>query len=386
MRRARVIVAAFAVSLLIGASGGPSGAADAPGGALIAGPTTGLVDGQPILVAGTGGLAPNTTVHVYECRNFDGCESLNSSAVTDASGRFSTVAHVRRGLDDSGTPVDCAVTQCSLAVSSSTADAHASWSDMLPLPSSAPNVATVSLSFAVRPTVSVAQNRRLSDGQAVTLEGRDLVPGQTVDVYECAGLCTQRLPGSAVVDRNGRVSISTTVRRWNYDWAASGGDLPMDCSGSVPACFLTLVLRGNYEDGYAKLAGARLNFAPSPAIFTANSVGPGAFFGLGRVSTLEGDTGTHTVEIRFGVTPSSARPQVVHYRTQAWTAIAADFVPIQGDVTLPPGATEGSVTVEVRGDTEVEGDEAFIVEFRGARRLSHTRGFAVVVIQDDRDG
>jgi hypothetical protein len=73
----------------------------------------------------------------------------------------------------------------------------------------------------------------------------------------------------------------------------------------------------------------------------------------------------------------------VHYRTQPWTATPADFRPIDGTVTLPPGATEGSVTVQVRGDIQVEGDEAFVVEFRGTRRLTNARGTAVVEIPDD---
>src|SRR5689334_16094271 len=237
-----------------------------------------------------------------------------------------------------------------------------------------------------RPTVSVVPNRRLTDGQTVTVQGSGLVPGQTVYAYECqsANLCTAQLSGSAVVDHDGRVSITTTVRRWLFDYMADGGDLPMDCS--VSACLLALVVRGDYEDGYRELAGTELNFAPTPAIFTSSSAGPGAFFGLGPVGTWEGDAGTHPVVIRFGVTPSSNRPQVVRYRTYAWTATAADFQPIDGTVTLPPGATDGSVTVQVRGDTRVEGDEAFVVEFRGTRRLTNARATAVVVIRDDAGG
>ena len=145
-------------------------------------------------------------------------------------------------------------------------------------------------------------------------------------------------------------------------------------------------IRGGYEDGYEELASTKLNFAATPAIFTSSSAGPGAFFGLGPVATWEGDVGTLPVEVRFGVTPSSNRPQVLRYRTYAWTATAADFQPIDGTVTLPPGATEGLITVEVRGDTEAERDEVFVVEFRGTRRLTNTRGVAVVEIQDDADG
>jgi hypothetical protein len=357
----------LAVALLIGATAGPGAADTVPGAQLQAGPTTDLVDGQPILITGTG-FEPDTTVHLYECRNFSGCVALDESAVTDGTGRLATIGHVRRGLDDSGTPVDCTVTQCFLAVSSSTADAHAYWQDMTP-----PDAAPIWLRFAPRATVSVVPNRRLADGQAVTVEGRGLVPGQPMYLYECAGSpCTNQLTGSAVVDHDGRVSIPTTVHRWVYDWAADGGDLPMDCT--VSRCGLALGLRGYYEDNNELLTSTELNFAPTPAIFTTGT------------GTWEGDTGTHPVEVRFGVTPSSHRPQVLRYRTWAWTATAADFQPVDGSVTLPPGATEGSVTVDVRGDTEVEPNEVFLVEFLGTGRLSRTRGAAVVTIQDDGDG
>ena len=221
--------------------------------------------------------------------------------------------------------------------------------------------------------VSVSPNHRLADGQTVTVEGTDLVPGQTVYVYECQDpyqLCTKQLAGTAVADEQGRVSITTTVRRWIYDFMADSGDLPTDCS--VATCHLALALRGYYEDGYEPLVSTDLDFAPTPAIFTSDSTW-----------TWEGDTGTHPIEVRFGVTPASRAFQVVRYRTYRWSADASDFVPAAGIVTLPPGATEGSVTIDVRGDTAVEGDELFLVEFRGTRRLSQTRAFAVVRIADD---
>jgi hypothetical protein len=371
----RVLVATIALSLLIGATFDQDDASAATGLQLAAAPTTGLVDGQPILVTGTG-FAPRTRLHFYECRTFDGCASVGASAVTDASGRLGTVVPVRRGLSDHGTPVDCTVTSCFLAASSTTADASANWADMVQLPTSPAEPAVIGLSFAPQAAMAVVPNHRLADGQAVTVEGRGLVPGQTVSVLECTGSpCTYALPGNAVVDRDGRVSIATTVHRWIYDWAASSRDLPYDCSTSTPACSLALALRGNYEDDYETLTHAELNFASTPVIFTT-----------GTTSTYEGDTGTHPVEVRFGVAPTSNRRQVLRYRTLAWTATAADFRPVDGTVILPPDAIEGAVVVQVRGDTKVEQDEAFVVEFRGTRRLTNTEGTAVVVIRDDQDG
>jgi hypothetical protein len=367
---ARVLGTTMASLLLIWAGVAPSPAGAASAGQLLAGPTTGLVDGQAVLVTGTG-FAPDTTLHFYECRIFSGCVSIGASAVTDGSGGLATIVHVRRGLDDNGTPVDCTVTQCFLAVSTSTAAASAGWGDMVSL--HPPESTSVWLSFAPQASVSVVANRRLVDGQTVTVEGRGFVPGQNVYAFECTGSpCTELLPGSDVADHDGRVSITTTIRRWVDDWAPAAGDLPYDCS--VHRCDLTLGLRGDYEDNDELLASTRLNFAPTPAIFTTGT------------GTWEGDTGSHPVDVRFGVTPSSDRPQVVRYRTYSWTATAADFQPIEGTVIVPAGATKGAVTVQVRGDTEAEPDEVFLVELRGIRRLTKAVGVAAVVIHDVSDG
>src|SRR6476646_4046840 len=157
---AAVLVTTIAASLLIGAGVAPSSAGAAPAGQLLAGPTTGLVDGQAVLVTGTG-FAPHTTLHFYECRTFSGCVSIGASAVTNESGGLATIVHVRRGLDDHGTPVDCTVTQCFLAVSSSTSATSAGWSDMVSL--HPPGSTSVWLSFAPQASVSVVANRRLVD-------------------------------------------------------------------------------------------------------------------------------------------------------------------------------------------------------------------------------
>ena len=54
LARVRVAMVTVVVALLIGATVGPIGAEAASGGQLLAGPATGLVDGQPILVTGAG--------------------------------------------------------------------------------------------------------------------------------------------------------------------------------------------------------------------------------------------------------------------------------------------------------------------------------------------
>ena len=64
----------------------------------------------------------------------------------------------------------------------------------------------VPLPFGPRPNVSITPNRSLRDGQTVRLTGVNLVPGQTVHVWECQDygyLCTKWVGESAVVDAHG---------------------------------------------------------------------------------------------------------------------------------------------------------------------------------------
>ena len=71
------------------------------------------------------------------------------------------------------------------------------------------------------------------------------------------------------------------------------------------------------------------------------------------------------------------------YRTLEWSAHAHDFESAMGTVRIPAGATTASVTIQVRGDTQHEGEENFFVEWRGTRRGSNAHAISIVGILDD---
>ena len=190
---------ALAVALLIGATAGPSGADTVAGAQFLAGPTTGLRRRAPILVTGTG-FAPDTTVHFYECRIISGCVALDQSAVTDGARTVGDDCATGAASTHSGTPVDCTVTQCFLAVSSSTTDTHAAFQDMTP------GTGEVWLSFAPRATVTVVPNRRL--GRRPGRDGQRPRPGARSDdlrtrMHELT--VHLRVRGGGAADRDGRV-------------------------------------------------------------------------------------------------------------------------------------------------------------------------------------
>ena len=129
-RRVALVVALVIAATLAG-SPAPSGAQAAP--TLVVTPSTGLVEGQEVELAGTG-LLPSTTAYVVVCPpgvtdgfacDFGG--SLPPSTTTDATGSFALSFTVRRFVTGvvGGVPTgfDCAVVTCSIACLLYTSDA-----------------------------------------------------------------------------------------------------------------------------------------------------------------------------------------------------------------------------------------------------------------------
>jgi uncharacterized protein YhjY with autotransporter beta-barrel domain len=85
---------------------------------------------------------------------------------------------------------------------------------------------------------------------------------------------------------------------------------------------------------------------------------PGQFF--------EGNSGLTPVTAFIRLTSPNNFDTTGTYRTIDGTATAADndYVPVtDGTFTIPAGATETTVTVNIRGDTKVESDETFSIAF-----------------------
>jgi glucose/arabinose dehydrogenase len=74
----------------------------------------------------------------------------------------------------------------------------------------------------------------------------------------------------------------------------------------------------------------------------------------------EGDTGTTACGFVMTLSPVSGRAVTLNYATSNGTATAgADYFPVSGTLTIPPGFTSPGVGVNVQGDTSVEQDETF---------------------------
>jgi glucose/arabinose dehydrogenase len=79
----------------------------------------------------------------------------------------------------------------------------------------------------------------------------------------------------------------------------------------------------------------------------------------------------------------ASRPVSLEYQTIAGTAGSGDFTPGVGVVVFPPGSTEQTILVPVRGDTSAEGHETFTVRLSSPQNANLVRTDATVRIQND---
>ena len=107
------------------------------------------------------------------------------------------------------------------------------------------------------------------------------------------------------------------------------------------------------------------------------------------VSVAEGDSATTAVSIKVNVTPTSAAPITVDYTTANGSAEAgSDYTAITGSIEIPANTAQGTITIDVSGDTVVELDETFTVTLTNVTsgqpaQLSSTDLVATATITND---
>ncbi|WP_231120372.1 Calx-beta domain-containing protein [Cognatilysobacter tabacisoli] len=99
----------------------------------------------------------------------------------------------------------------------------------------------------------------------------------------------------------------------------------------------------------------------------------------------EGDAGSSPLFFTFSLNkPAAAGGVVVDYASADGTAGAgSDFVAVAGQATIAEGQTSVTISVDVLGDTAVEGDEAFFVNVVAATGATVADGQAAATIRTD---
>jgi len=111
---------------------------------------------------------------------------------------------------------------------------------------------------------------------------------------------------------------------------------------------------------------------------------------IGNSRIVEGNSGTANMVFTVSSTNAADTAITVSYATSNLTATAGvDYLATAGLLTIPAGATTGSITVPIVGDDQVEPDETFVVTLSGASsNASIGTGAGVgtgTIVNDDSD-
>jgi hypothetical protein len=105
---------------------------------------------------------------------------------------------------------------------------------------------------------------------------------------------------------------------------------------------------------------------------------------IGDVAVAEGDAGTATVIVTVTLSEAATTPVTIGYATADDSATAGDdYLSASGTVSFSPGETTATISIEIRGSTDFEGDEAFRVVLGTAEGAALRDGIGVVTITND---
>jgi hypothetical protein len=114
----------------------------------------------------------------------------------------------------------------------------------------------------------------------------------------------------------------------------------------------------------------------------------GSLLNIANVNKIEGNSGTTAIEFTVSLNPASTAPVTVTYATADGTATAGnDYVAKPATVvTFAPGEKSKIVTVDIKGDTDVETNETFFLNLSNATEASifnaSSRGKATIFNDD----
>ncbi|MBI1929652.1 PD40 domain-containing protein [Candidatus Poribacteria bacterium] len=165
---------------------------------------------------------------------------------------------------------------------------------------------------------------------------------------------------------------------------------PITITGSGATRTLTFTLAAN-ANGTAPIRVTATDNGPTgaPHVNTSSqtfkiTVTQKPALSIDDVTVIEGNSGT--VNATFTVTLSVASNEIVtvNYATADGTAIAdSDYVAASGLLTFDPGDTKKTLTVQVKGDTNLEGDETFFVNLSDATNATIVDGQGKGTITND---
>jgi uncharacterized delta-60 repeat protein len=131
----------------------------------------------------------------------------------------------------------------------------------------------------------------------------------------------------------------------------------------------------NSPDGYG--VSRYLGTATTPPAQTPS-------ISIADANTFEGNSGTKTLSVVVSLSNASSSAVTVKYRTKNQTAGDGDYgVVTTGTLTFAPGETSKTISIVIKGDTKVEGDETFRIELFENLNATLADGVSVCTIKND---
>jgi len=107
---------------------------------------------------------------------------------------------------------------------------------------------------------------------------------------------------------------------------------------------------------------------------------------IADASIVEGDSGATNLVFNVSLDQASFDLVSVDFDTTDISAnVGSDFAVTAGTLTIAPGATTGTITVPVNGDTTIEADETFFVELSNPTNTSiaDSQGLGTILNDDE---
>jgi hypothetical protein len=114
-----------------------------------------------------------------------------------------------------------------------------------------------------------------------------------------------------------------------------------------------------------------------------------ATLAIADVALVEGNHGTVNAAFTVTLSEPAAGTVTVNYGTADGTAQASrDYEAAAGTLTFAPGETSKTITIAVKGDTNVEANETFVLNLSGAVNavIGDGQGLGTILNDDSPNG
>ncbi len=358
--RRTVFRALVVLALVAAGTVAKAGAASADVAAITVTPSTGLVNGQVVTVAGTGWL-PSSVVGVCEADpvaggGVDDCADGDFVEVTtDTIGSFSTPITLKRdfAVAATGGRIDCADPSVQCIIGAAQAD----------------DVADTAIGFTItfapgQPEI-VPGNISVGEGNSGTSE-MDLpvtLSFASTDTVT-AHWATATAPDTAFGHADPATDFTAASGTVTFAPGVTTATVPISINGDTlvePNENLPVVFSNPTNATIGGLFGIGVG-----VIVNDDS----ALIQPGFASVQEGNSGTTNLVVPVTLLNPSSAPITVQWKTGTVTPTsphladpATDFTAASGTITFAPGQTAQSITLTINGDTTVEMDEYIIIAF-----------------------